>query len=72
MIDTVALDTSDQRVTRSRVEDATASYFPANRRIVLVADKDNWSAAFRALTELRDHFGAETDGEHYNRLNGLE
>jgi len=54
--------TSDfQQVVRSRVADATASYFPRSKRIVLVADRNNFGAAFEALTELRDYYGAEME-----------
>ena len=58
MIDASQQTTSFQQVVRSRVDQATASYFPRSRRVVLVADQDNFVAALEALTELRDYCAA--------------
>lgn len=61
-IDATQLLGDFQKVVRSRVADATASYFPRSKRVVLVADRNNFGAAFEALTELRDYYGAEMEG----------
>ncbi|AKF14331.1 hypothetical protein SEA_VINCENZO_69 [Mycobacterium phage Vincenzo] len=58
----MTLDHTNRDITRSRVDQATACYYARSRRVIVVADKGDFSAAMRALTELRDHVGA-THGE---------
>ena len=54
MIDTVAIEhqRGTKPVVRSRVDGATACYYPDSQRVVVVADKAGFSAALDALTEL--------------------
>ncbi|QJD51369.1 hypothetical protein SEA_RAWRGERTHAT_66 [Mycobacterium phage RawrgerThat] len=72
MIDTVTIE--EQRgtkpITRARVDRATACYYPDSQRVVLVADKADFGAALRALTELRDHYGASTEPDPCTCKNG--
>lgn len=68
MIDTVTIEEhkGTKPVIRARVDRATACYYPDSQRVVLVADKADFPAALDALTELRDHYGAElapTEGQ---------
>ncbi|QHB37377.1 hypothetical protein I5G58_gp075 [Mycobacterium phage BirdsNest] len=42
-------------VTRSRVDRATACYYPDSKRVVVVADRADFAAAEQAIRELRDH-----------------
>lgn len=63
MIDRVTIEhqRGTKPVVRSRVDQATACYYPDSQRVVIVADKANFTAALQALTELRDHYGAELE-----------
>lgn len=47
-------------VTRSRVDRATACYYPDSRRVVVVADRGDFEAALEAVEELRAHIVAKT------------
>lgn len=49
----------DHAVIRARVDRATACFYPASQRIILVADKSDFAAAQAALDELRAHLGIE-------------
>ena len=60
MIDRVTIDDSPDRrkVVRSRVDSATACYYPGSHRVVLVADRGDFTAAEAALAELRNHLAS--------------
>lgn len=57
VIDQMAIDDSHHTVVRSRVDRATACWYPSSQRIVLIADRGDIDAAQTALTELRQFLG---------------
>lgn len=60
-IDTVITDDSNKGlpVIRSRVDRATACYYPVSKRVVIIADRQDFRAAEEALAELRSYVVAE-------------
>ncbi len=50
----MTIETQPGKVVRSRVDNATASYYPGHNRVVLVADRADFAAAETALRELRE------------------
>ena len=70
MIDTVAIETErgTKPVTRARVDRATACFYPDSQRIIVVADRTNFEAAFSALTELA---GAVLTDDQLEQLSDL-
>lgn len=49
------IDATNPNAIRSRIGNATASFYPGSERITLVADKGDSQSAKDALIELRDH-----------------
>lgn len=57
---TIQEERGTKPVTRSRVDRATACYYPDSKRVVLIADRADFAAAEEALAELRAHLAAKT------------
>ncbi|URC18177.1 hypothetical protein SEA_ZENTENO07_76 [Mycobacterium phage Zenteno07] len=51
----IETDRGARPVVRSRVDRATACYYPGSHRVVLIADRGDFEAAEEALSELREH-----------------
>ena len=62
----------DHAVIRARVDRATACFYPASKRIILVADKSDFDAAQAALDELRTYIANETRRELINHLDPVD